>query len=115
MLGDAEGMTAGSGMADGLGDTDRLIEPPICEPKDDLLLCDVGGGFIGIASDCGVPGAEGIGDPATSCTNDARCELLIPKSGGAGLSEEMRRGGRSIFATLLCCASENSPFLAINA
>ena len=64
MLGDADGITAGSGM-DGLGDTDRLVvgPVPICEPNDDLRLCDVGGGFMGSARDCGVPGAEGAGEP----------------------------------------------------
>ena len=63
-LGEADGITAGSGM-EGLGDTERLTEvpPPICEPKDDRRLCEVGGGFIGSASDCGVPGAEGAGEP----------------------------------------------------
>lgn len=50
---------------DGLGDTERLTADPapICEPKEDLRLCEVGGGFIGSARDCGVPGAEGAGDP----------------------------------------------------
>ena len=50
---------------EGLGDTERLTEVPfpICEPKDDRRLCEVGGGFIGSASDCGVPGAEGAGEP----------------------------------------------------
>ena len=63
-LGEADGITAGSGI-EGLGDTDRLTEvpPPICEPKDDRRLCEVGGGFIGSASDCGVPGADGAGEP----------------------------------------------------
>jgi hypothetical protein len=49
---------------------------------------------------------DGTGDPmvrAESPTNDAR----PPKSGGAGLLEDTRRAGRSIFVTLLCCASEN--------
>lgn len=48
-LGDAEGMTAGSGIVDGLGETDLL--GAACDPNDDLLLCEVGGGFIGRASD----------------------------------------------------------------
>lgn len=65
-LGEAEGITAGSGIADGLGDTDRRRFWPIWDPKEDLLLCDVGGGFIGNASDCGVPGAEGLGEPIAS-------------------------------------------------
>lgn len=105
-LGDAEGMTAGSGMAEGLGETERLMPRPACEPKDDLLLCEVcevEGGFIGRARDCGVPGAEGRGDPTASTdiswTADAR---WVPKSGGAGLFEEMRLpAGRSILVTLL--------------
>ncbi len=50
-LGDAEGMTAGRGIADGLGDTDRRMPGPACDPKEDRLLCDVGGGFIGRARD----------------------------------------------------------------
>lgn len=68
-LGDAEGITAGSGI-EGLGDTDRLADVPvllpICELKDDRLLWDVGGGFMGRASDWGVPGAEGAGDPTAA-------------------------------------------------
>lgn len=62
MLGEAEGMTAGRGI-DGLGETDLRID---CDPNDDLRLCDVGGGFMGNASDCGVPGADGLGEPIAS-------------------------------------------------
>ena len=102
MLGEAEGMTAGRGM-DGLGETERRADWPTCEPNDDRLLCDVGGGFMGNARDCGVPGADGRGEPSasdmTSCTNEAR---WLPRSGGAGLLEDIRRPGRSILATLLC-------------
>ena len=69
-------MTAGSGIIDGLGETDRLRFRPACEPNEDLRLCEVGGGFIGRANDWGVPGAEGRGDPTASenasATNDAR-------------------------------------------
>ena len=54
-------MTAGRGI-DGAGETDRRIEGD--DPKEDRRLCDVGGGFIGRASDCGVPGADGTGVPA---------------------------------------------------
>ena len=50
-LGEAEGMTAGSGIADGLGETDRLRFGPACDPNDDRLLCEVGGGFMGRAND----------------------------------------------------------------
>lgn len=66
ILGDAEGITAGSGIVDGLGETDRLMLWPIWDPKDDLLLCEVGGGFIGSARDCGVPGADCLGEPNAS-------------------------------------------------
>ena len=66
-LGDADGMTAGSGI-EGLGETDLRAEVPlpICEPKEDRRLCEVGGGFIGRARDCGVPGAEGAGEPTAA-------------------------------------------------
>jgi len=116
MLGDADGMTAGSGM-DGLGETDRcLMGWPLCEPNDERRLCDVGGGFIGSARDCGVPGADGRGEPIASarvsCTNEAR--WVLPKSGGAGLFDDIRLPGRSIFVTLLCCAREKLPSLVFN-
>ena len=105
MLGEADGMTAGNGIVDGLGETDLLIEAATCEPNDDLRLCDVGGGFMGKASDCGVPGADGSGEPipvdVASCTNEARL-LVGPRSGGAGLLDEIRRPGKSILVTLLC-------------
>ena len=70
ILGDC-GITAGSGI-DGDGETDRRTDG-VVEPKDDRLLCEVGGGFMGNANEFGVPGAEGIGDPiaaaAPSLTN----------------------------------------------
>ena len=61
-FGDASiGLTAGKGI-DGAGEADRLIEGD--EPKDDFLLCEITlGGFIGSAKDCGVPGADGAGEP----------------------------------------------------
>lgn len=62
MPGDAAGMTAGKGK-EGLGETERRIDCAAVEPNDDRRLCVVGGGFIGKANDCGVPGAEGIGEP----------------------------------------------------
>lgn len=112
-LGDAEGITAGRGIVDGLGDTERLKPWPACEPIDDLLLWEVGGGFIGRARDCGVPGDDGLGEPTASemasCTNGAR---LPPKSGGAGLFDEMRLPGRSIFVILLF--NENCPSLVLS-
>ena len=102
------GITAGSGM-DGAGEAERRIEGE--DPKDDRRLCEVGGGcMFGKASDCGVPGIDGTGEPiasAESPTKDAR----PPKSGGAGLLEDTRRAGRSILVTLLCWAKENWPSL----
>ena len=50
-LGDADGMTAGSGIVEGLGETERRKFGPACDPNDDLLLCEVGGGFMGRAND----------------------------------------------------------------
>jgi hypothetical protein len=106
MLGEF-GMTAGRGI-DGAGDADRRLEGD--EPNDERRLCDVGGArIVGNASDWGVPGIEGTGDPM-SAMNEAR----PPKSGGAGLFEDTRRAGRSILVTLLCCASENWPSLFFN-
>lgn len=102
MLGEL-GMTAGRGM-DGAGEAERRIEGE--EPNDERRLCEVGGGcIVGRASDCGVPGIEGTGEPiaSESPTNEAR----PPKSGGAGLFEDTRRAGRSILVTLLCWAREN--------
>jgi hypothetical protein len=109
MLGEF-GMTAGRGI-DGAGDAERRMEGE--EPNDERRLCDVGGGcIVGRASDCGVPGIEGTGEPIPSVesTKDAR----PPKSGGAGLFEDTRRAGRSILVTLLCCARENWPSLFFN-
>jgi len=97
MLGDGEGMTAGKGM-DGLGETERRIDWPETdtEPNEERRLWVVcGGGFIGRASDRGVPGALGAGDSLP--TKDARPR----KSGGAGLLCEMRRVGMSILLILL--------------
>jgi hypothetical protein len=106
MLGEL-GMTAGRGM-DGAGEAERRIDGE--EPNDERRLCEVGGGcIVGKASDCGVPGIEGTGEPIAneSPTNEAR----PPKSGGAGLLEDTRRAGRSILVTLLCWARENWPSL----
>ena len=50
MLGDVDGITAGSGIEDGAGETERRD----CEPKEERRLCDVGG-FMGRANDAGVP------------------------------------------------------------
>lgn len=105
-LGDADGITAGNGR-DGAGDTERRTDGE--EPNDDLRLCEVGGGFIGSAKLFGVPGADGgAGEPGPSAESVTKCARPV-KSGGAGLFEDILRAGRSIFATLLCCARENWP------
>ena len=85
------GITAGRGM-DGAGETDRRDE------KDDrrLWLMTLGG-FMGIAIEVGVPGAEGTGEPIEALgtlSNPDRTDRW-PISGGAGLLDEMRLGGRS--------------------
>jgi hypothetical protein len=55
------GITAGSGI-DGAGETERLEDE-----KDDLRLWVITlGGFIGRATDVGVPGAEGAGEPTAT-------------------------------------------------
>lgn len=82
------GMTAGKGM-DGAGETDRREEN-----EDRRLWLMTLGGFMGSANDVGVPGAEGTGDPMEGASRTASDERW-PKSGGAGLLEEIRRGGRS--------------------
>lgn len=106
MLGEF-GMTAGRGI-DGAGEAERRIDGE--EPNDVRRLCDVGGAcIVGRASDCGVPGIDGTGEP-TAYESPAK-EALPPKSGGAGLFDDTRRAGRSILVTLLCCASENWPSL----
>lgn len=103
-------MTAGSGI-DGAGEADLRIDGDDMAPKEERRLCEVGGGCIaGNARDCGVPGIEGTGEPNPvdeSVGNEARA----PKSGGAGLFEEIRRAGRSILVTLLWGSSANWPSL----
>lgn len=63
-------MTAGRG-SDGAGDTDRLDEN-----EDRRLWLTTLGGFIGNATDCGVPGAERTGDPteALGVSSAASCD-----------------------------------------
>jgi len=96
VAGELPGMTAGKGN-EGAGDADLRIDGD--DPKEDLRLCDVGGGFIG-SKLCGVPGAEGPGEAASngvcSCT-----DVRGAKSGGAGLLDEiLLRAGRSILLIL---------------
>lgn len=72
---------------------------------------------MGKASDCGVPGADGFGEPIASermsWTKDARW-LPTPRSGGAGLFDDIRRAGKSILVTLLCWFSVNWPSLVLS-
>lgn len=93
-LGDASiGMTAGRGM-EGAGEGERR------EEKDDLRLWLITlGGFIGRGSELGVPGAEGTGELIDAdVTESAGSGARTPKSGGAGLLDEILRGGRSALA-----------------
>ncbi len=64
------GRTAGSGI-DGAGDADRLIDGE--EPKEDRRLWEIAGGFIGRASDVGVPGIEGAGEAGVKTASEAKC------------------------------------------
>lgn len=99
-LGEASmGITAGKGI-DGAGLTERRDD----EKEDLRLWLMMLGGFMGKAIDVGVPGADGTGDPTAAlvalmpgtASSTANWERW-PKSGGAGLLEEMRRGGKSDF------------------
>lgn len=92
------GMTAGNGR-EGAGETDLRIDiAGEAAPKEDLLLwLIVLGGFIGRAKDVGVPGIEGTGDPIASPEGSLGSWERNPKSGGAGLLEDILRPGKSIF------------------
>lgn len=83
------GMTAGKGI-DGAGETERREEN-----DDRRLWLTTLGGFIGSGNEVGVPGAEGTGEPAEVPESSTASWDRCPKSGGAGLLEEIRRGGRS--------------------
>jgi hypothetical protein len=54
------------------------------------------GGFIGRAREVGVPGQDGPGDPIVLLEDSLNWDRN-PMSGGAGLFEDIRRPGRSIF------------------
>ena len=100
----SRGLTAGNGMADA-GDAERRIDGE--EPKEDRRLIVTGGGSIGSGPVFGVPGVEGTGD-------EIAIELLVdwfrvPKSGGAGLLDEIRREGISILRNLPWDDSVNCP------
>jgi len=92
------GITAGKGI-DGAGDADRRMDLAVeAAPKEDLLLwLMVLGGFIGNATDVGVPGHEGAGEPTALPNDSVESCGRKPGSGGAGLLEEIRRPGKSIF------------------
>lgn len=77
------------------------------EPKEERRLCVMAGGFIGSAKDVGVPGIDGAGDPgAKAMASDAVCVRRLG-SGGAGLLDDIRLLGKSIFVILLCWLSVN--------
>lgn len=52
---------------------------------------------MGSANDVGVPGHDGAGDPILFAVNSGGSCDRRPKSGGAGLLDEILRPGRSIF------------------
>lgn len=83
------GMTAGKGM-DGAGETERRDEK-----EERRLWLTTLGGFMGSGKDVGVPGADVPGEPIEGAESTAASWDRCPKSGGAGLLDEMRRGGRS--------------------
>lgn len=93
------GLTAGRGR-DGAGETDLLIEGE--ELKEERRLGVRAGGFMGSGKDIGVPGAEGVGEAIASDEASLTKCGLGPKSGGAGLLEDILLDGKSIFANLPC-------------
>ena len=104
------GRTAGRGI-DGAGEQDLRIDGD--EPNEERRLCDMGGGFMGRAKDVGVPGmdADGAGEPGARVELSGIVYGLNPKSGGAGLLDEILLPGRSILVTLLCWLRVNWPSL----
>ena len=91
---DSIDITAGSGI-EGAGDMERREEN-----DDRRLWLTTLGGFIGRAIDVGVPGCEGTGEPMEVLESTTESWARWPKSGGAGLLEDIRRGGRSALAWL---------------
>jgi hypothetical protein len=83
------GLTAGKGIVDGAGDADLRIDGE--DPNEDRRLCEITGGFIGKANDVGVPGidADGTGEPGATNILSGKVYGLSPKSGGAGLLEDI--------------------------
>lgn len=108
-------MTAGSGK-EGAGDADRRTVGDAFPNEDRRLREVVRGGFMGRASEDGVPGAEGTGDAFRSRWDVFELDRpLLVRSGGAGLFDVLLRGGRSIFDILPCCERENWPSLVFKA
>jgi hypothetical protein len=102
------GMTAGRGI-DGAGEADRRED----EKDERRLWLTTVGGFIGSVAEVGVPGADGTGEPMDTAASSTDSWPRWPKSGGAGLLEEMRRGGRSALmwlASLGVLSSEPSVY-----
>ena len=93
------GLTAGKGI-DGAGEADRRIDGE--EPKDERRLCEIAGGFMGSAKEEGVPGIDGAGETGFTTVASSWIGVREPRSGGAGLLEDIRRPGKSILVTLLC-------------
>jgi hypothetical protein len=96
------GMTAGRGM-EGAGETERLDEK-----EDRRLWLMTLGGFMG--NEVGVPGADGTGEPMFPVDSTESCERK-PKSGGAGLLEDILRGGRSALEWLAILGVLSSSWL----
>ena len=63
---------------------------------------------MGRAREVGVPGMDWAGEPGASEPVSGPASRRL-ESGGAGLLDDMRRAGRSIFVTLLCWLSVNWP------
>ena len=95
ILGDgtSKGLTAGNGR-EGAGDAERRIDGD--EPKEDRRLCETGGGSIGRFEGIGVLGVEGAGEAIIAELLNGGW-LLAVSSGGAGLPDDIRLAGRSIF------------------
>ena len=93
-LGDGSsiGLTAGKG-SDGAGDAERRMDGE--EPKEDRRLCDTGGGSMGRFDAIGVPGVDEAGEAMIAELGGGWDR--IERSGGAGLLDEIRLAGRSIF------------------
>ena len=105
-FGDASmGMTAGRGI-EGAGDRDRRDES---EERRLWLWLMTLGGFMGSAIEVGVPGADGTGEPVLVAFAPSTDSWdLKPNSGGAGLLDEMRRGGRSVLEWLAILLGSSS-------